>query len=1279
MSSKNNNHIFFRARALVFFCLLLLPAQSALANHIYGMDFYYTHVSGNTYTVTANIYGDCKESSGSFAALSSSTPIVYVYNGSTFYTRLALTIQSPIAGVEITPVCPAQINNTKCKGGTIDGIKKFTYTSTITLNTTSANWRFRFVDSLINAYAGRSASINNIANAGNSKIHLEATLNNLLAPNSSPVFTTIPTPFFCVNNSAGYNPGAVDPNSDSLAYALVPGLVPGGTVTYNTGYSATAPLAAATGTFSASTTTGQINFTPNLLQQSLVVQKISEYKNGFLVGTSMREMTFVVLSCSNNAPGGKISNANSGTVDNSGTIIKACKSAGVLTFRINGTDADNDTINASYSGLPSGASFSLTNNITKSPVGSFSWDISNVAVGSYTFYLTYLDNACPLASKQTVAYTVEVLPSPTAAITQTPALCFGGATGTATLSGIGGTSPYTYALGSGTFSSTSTFTGLSAAKHILHVKDNNGCVSDTSIEITEPTPVKFGSIQLSPALCNNTATGQAIVSGTGGTSPYTYAVGTGSFSSATTISGLAATNHILRIKDNNDCLADTTITITAPLPVSFSNILTTDAICHNSATGTVVLTGTGGTSPYTYTVASGTYDTVRTFTGLAAGQHTFSVRDKNNCQKDSIVAVGQASRIKPLVALKRTTCTPLSNGSVTIGATGGTPSYTFAIGTGNYTAQPTFNSLSRSTYILHVKDKNNCIVDTTITIADSLQLNISNTITDALCFDSSSGSATFTVNGGVSPYSYAVGSGPYMGNATFNGFAAGTYGIRVKDNIGCTANSTFIVNEPAPLIPLLALTMPACKGNNNGIISVNAMGGTPAYQQALNNGTFSPAGTITGLATGVYTVSIKDNNGCRADTTVILKEPDVLTLKVFPKNPPCFGQPGGSVQVQGFGGSVPYTYSADSRPFTSFSNITGLAAGSRRITIRDIKNCLADTTITLTEPLKMEITGLTIIDPTCEGFADGSVTISGKGGVSPYMYAANNSPFGTANELKGLKEGSNIVSLADANDCIIDTTVILTGLQHIIYNDIVVKPVSCFGSTDGIISITARGGVNPLTYKLGNGNAAVSPEFTGLKPGNYTFTITDAAGCIKDSVATITSPEKIELETSARPNDCEGVDNGGSIEVIAKGGTPEYSYAWSTEPVHNGNILSGMANGTYRVTVSDANNCIDSAIATIKYDNCCLLFIPDAFTPNNDGLNDFARIRVKGEFQLRNFSIYNRFGERVFETNNMDGGWDGNYNSTMQDIGTYNYYVRGICGNAGKEEVMYKGTILLIR
>ena len=215
------------------------------------------------------------------------------------------------AGTEVTPVCPLSLDSTTCHGGKIPGVRRFSYSDTITLSP-STSWKFRSTSYLTSSTsAGRSSSITNILSPGSSLMSLEATLNNNSQPNSSPTYTTIPTPFFCINVNQEYNIGAVDSNTtDSLVYSLVDGLdastTPSSTVTYRTGYSATAPLACATGTFSFSTSSGQLTFKPNLAQVSLVVYRVSEYRGGVLVGTSMREMNFIVLStCSNRSPYGK--------------------------------------------------------------------------------------------------------------------------------------------------------------------------------------------------------------------------------------------------------------------------------------------------------------------------------------------------------------------------------------------------------------------------------------------------------------------------------------------------------------------------------------------------------------------------------------------------------------------------------------------------------------------------------------------------------------------------------------------------------------------------------------------------------------------------------------------------------------------------------------------------------------------------------------------------------------------------------------------------------------
>ena len=154
-------------RTLLVFCVALFSSVSSKASHIYAADLFYTHVSGNTYNVQMVIYGDC--SGTSFPNLPGSSPQVAVFNGSTLITTIHLAAQAPIWGVEVTPVCPSQINNTTCvnPNGTVPGVTKFTFSAQYTLSGPSANWRFHFNGNLgPNAQAGRSNGITNIQGAG---------------------------------------------------------------------------------------------------------------------------------------------------------------------------------------------------------------------------------------------------------------------------------------------------------------------------------------------------------------------------------------------------------------------------------------------------------------------------------------------------------------------------------------------------------------------------------------------------------------------------------------------------------------------------------------------------------------------------------------------------------------------------------------------------------------------------------------------------------------------------------------------------------------------------------------------------------------------------------------------------------------------------------------------------------------------------------------------------------------------------------------------------------
>ncbi len=410
-------------RSLLAALFLIFGANAVNATHIIGCDFFYEHVSGLTYKVTLTVYGDC--GGPAFGNLQGASPKVVLQNNGITYTTLTLN-QLPSgpstgSGIEVTPVCAAQQNNTTCKNvnNPIIGVTRYIYSVNYTLPYTSANWLFRFDGNMpvgsTNGQAGRSSNITNINNTGGASITvLEARLNNVARANSSPQFNTLPTPFYCANVPQQYNLGATDADKDSLSFALVPGLTTGGTVTYNTGFSGASPLAVTTGSFSFSATTGQMSFTPNGAQVDLVVQQVNEYYNGVLVGTSMREMDFVVLTNCNNTPASNAIDTTKATGVNVNGFIDGpsdfniCNGADSVRFNIIAKNPANDTITASLVGLPPGSTATIINNGSIQPVISFSWIKPNVPPGNYTFYVTYKDNGCPLSSQQTQAYTVHV-------------------------------------------------------------------------------------------------------------------------------------------------------------------------------------------------------------------------------------------------------------------------------------------------------------------------------------------------------------------------------------------------------------------------------------------------------------------------------------------------------------------------------------------------------------------------------------------------------------------------------------------------------------------------------------------------------------------------------------------------------------------------------------------------------------------------------------------------------------------------------------------------------
>jgi len=1198
----------FRSIILIF--IVLSSHIHSFGSHLYGGEFYYTYQSGKRYKLTLVVYADCSSTSSALPMLTSATPEIQIYNGSSIVKTIVLKKVGD--SVEVTPVCPTSLSATACRGGTVPGVLQYTYSDTLSLDT-SANWKFRFTGDFKNTtIAGRSNSLTNIImpTAG-SVMSLEATLNNTVAPNSNPAYTSIPTPFFCLFSPQEYNPGAVDPNTgDSLVYELIPGLdgtsTPSSLVTYRSPYSGTAPLGATTGTFSFNTSTGQLSFTPNLVQQALVVGKVYEYRNGVLVGTSMREMTFIVLStCNNKSPYGRISNVSAGSASGN-TAINICKNEPLLNFNINPSDSDGNKITITASGLPAGMTMSIKGNGTDTPSIAFSWNLSSVAAGTYTFYLIYQDDGCPLSAKQTIAYTIRVLPKPAFSVTQ-----------------------------------------------ISHAT----CVRKAVISVTPLTGASPWSMSVSQ----------------GGVTLHSIS----SISSSATDS-LSPGIYSIRMTSASGCFYDSTVNIAAPPPIILYNVFVKGPACNNGDDGSISIAATGDAPPYIFALDTGAFSSSGVFTGLTPGTYVVHTRDSNYCVKDTTFNLPNPPLMNISFTKTKAKCRPFANASITFSVSGGIPPYQYSNGTAIYSSSPVFTGLKAGDYTFYVKDSNNCVKSVPVTIIDSFNVQAVYEVKQITCNGTNDGQIKVTPYVGFPPFSYASGTGAYGSSSTFSSLGPGVYVIHTMDVLGCIKDSSISLTEPDTLRMNPVVTDPNCYGDRNGMIRLITAGGTTPYLFALNGGAFAATDTFPTLFAGSYLIQMKDAKGCSFDSTVRLVAPAPLVLGADIGHPACHGEASAVVHFHAGGGTPDYTYAYDSSPARISSTITGLGAGPHQLYLTDAHGCKKDSSIFISEPAQLAFRMPVIVKPTCESYPDGAITIEAVGGTAPYMYAMGSDAFGNNNYYANLTEGSYSFHVRDSNNCLADTVFSLSGYPHILFNSSQVTSPSCYGRSDGAFTMSGSGGNMPLRYTLeGTTDTLDIGSFSQLPAGTYTVIITDRTNCHKEARVTIAQPDQLTLEPVVTPNFCYGLDTNGAVSLVIKGGTGPYSFLWSTgsrEP-----DIHGLPNGNYAVRVNDVNNCSDSLTAEVAYDNCCKPVIPNAFSPNSDGKNDIFYIIYKGDIVLREFSIYNRYGQQVFTTSDITQGWDGYFHGERLEIGSYYYYIRLICGNKLDHEVSFKGDITLVR
>ncbi len=276
--------------------LLLCFAPQARASHSMGADIFYECVGRDSFRITLNFYRDCN---GTTAPTTASIGITNTCTGQSSTVnaaRTALILPDSIAnGSEVSALCGAQIQNSRCNGGSLPGVQQYQYSFLWLPNAESANWRISYD---LNA---RNAQVQTLQNPGGTDMYIETFINNTTHPtlgkicNNSPRFTTRPVPYFCYQDTIFYNHGTIDADGDSLVYTSVQPLSnPNTVVPYVAGFSVSNPLTT-NNTFTFNSQTGQMYFVPQQAQVGVIAVRVDEYRNGILIGSTMRDIQVVVL------------------------------------------------------------------------------------------------------------------------------------------------------------------------------------------------------------------------------------------------------------------------------------------------------------------------------------------------------------------------------------------------------------------------------------------------------------------------------------------------------------------------------------------------------------------------------------------------------------------------------------------------------------------------------------------------------------------------------------------------------------------------------------------------------------------------------------------------------------------------------------------------------------------------------------------------------------------------------------------------------------------------
>ncbi|MCH7408415.1 gliding motility-associated C-terminal domain-containing protein [Belliella sp. DSM 111904] len=887
--------------------------------------------------------------------------------------------------------------------------------------------------------------------------------------------------------------------------------------------------------------------------------------------------------------------------------------------------------------------------------GSTDWSRNDLMPGIFEVVITD-SNGC-VARENLIVRQPEPL-NTTAQVN--PVSCVGGNDGSISLTLSGGTGVIEVnwfddannPIGEGTL-----IEDLLAGTYRAEIEDSRGCSISRTFIVTEP----FEAIQVTPFIgnvrCSGDSNGRIDLIVTGGTAPYTYEWSNGA--STRNISNLQGGIYQVNITDANGCIFTDEYQVLTPDPININLVSLENVSCSAGNDGSIQIAIEGGTGDYQIQWSTG--DQGLTIENLMSGMYTVFVFDENTCFASETFFITQPDAPLSVQAnIPTEICNPEDSLNVTLNVQGGTAPYSYLWSNGATTES--IQNIQPGEYAVTVTDSNGCTTFIEIDVpspAPAMQLTLEGTT--AICSTGGRAEVTANISGGVAPYSYLWSTG--ASGPTASNLIPGNYTLTVTDAAGCS------IFEEIEILPALDLAIRldeldavSCFGAADGRISITTSGGLAPYEIIWSHGPRDVT-TVAGLEAGNYTVTIRDATGCNTTATYNIREPELLSYREVVNNVSCFGANNGAIELNVTGGTAPYTY----RWSNGFNgrNPRNLAPGIYSVVITDRNGCSTGGSFGISEPSALLLESDHSQELSCHGDMLGFINLNISGGMQPYRVIWSDDDQVDSFNRAGLAAGSYSVTIIDDNNCIVERTFEIREPEPLQASLLHRFDIDCENKTlTGIAWLEISGGTSAyeISWYNGDSNTTETQFFQG---GEVSAIITDANGCQFEI------SDQIELPLVFTDADfvytIPSIGTTGEIlvhdEVQFIDRTLGNVIAWEWDfGDGNGSTSQNPSHtysrpGTYQIRLKtfDIFGCVSEAEIAVEVLASYRVMIPNAFTPNGDGVNDLFFPKVRG-VKTYEFYIFNKWGELIYTNmNGEDEGWDGRLNGKMSPNGNYVY------------------------